>query len=114
MQTLAPDGELPASTANILASAYDFSRMLHSSNTGSTDAIYRAFVPELGSTLYPRQIELVKRCMRSERGDVDRGLYSVAPLLLITHPHLDFSWSIYFSWSCESYEGTNDTWRRKS
>jgi hypothetical protein len=73
IQTLAPAGDLPQSTLAILESAYEFSRMLHGSNTGSTDAFYRAFVPEIGSTLYPRQIELVKRCMRSERGDVDKG-----------------------------------------
>ena len=71
---LAPSGGLPASTASILESAYAFSRMLHSSSSSSTDAFYRAFVPELGSTLYPRQIELVKRCMTSEQGEVDRGM----------------------------------------
>ena len=43
-----------------------------SSSAGSPDAFYRAFVPELGSVLYPAQIELVKRCLRSERGEQDR------------------------------------------
>jgi hypothetical protein len=71
-----PSGTLSPTTAAILDSAYAFSRMLHGSGAGSgaSDAFYRAFVPELGSVLYPRQIELVKRCMRSERGDVDRGM----------------------------------------
>jgi len=55
----------------VLDSAYHFSRMLHGT-AGSGDAFYRAFVPELGSTLYPRQIELVKRCLKNERGEVDR------------------------------------------
>jgi len=60
---------------SILESAYSFSRMLHasrSSSGGITDAFYRAYVPDLGSVLYPRQIELVKRCLRSECGEVDR------------------------------------------
>ncbi|KAH8833980.1 hypothetical protein DL96DRAFT_1578988 [Flagelloscypha sp. PMI_526] len=65
---------IPSSNnVSILDSAYDFSRMLHGSNTSSSgDAFYKAFVPELGSALLPAQIELVKRCMKSERGEVDR------------------------------------------
>jgi hypothetical protein len=46
------------------------------------DAFYRAFVPELGSTLYPRQIELVKRCLRSERGEMDRVGATIFPGLV--------------------------------
>lgn len=66
---------------SIMESAYKFSRMLHgSSSTG--DAFYRAFVPELGSTLYPRQIELVKRCLRSERGEPDRVGATIFPGLV--------------------------------
>ncbi|KAF8623603.1 hypothetical protein AX17_007306 [Amanita inopinata Kibby_2008] len=66
-------GRLPsASGTSLLDSAYDFSRMLHASTANSGDIFYRAFVPEVGSTLYPRQIELVKRCVRSERGEIDR------------------------------------------
>ncbi|KAJ7126675.1 hypothetical protein C8R44DRAFT_779225 [Mycena epipterygia] len=57
--------------SSVLESAYHFSRMLHGT-AGSGDAFYRAFVPELGSTLYPRQIELVKRCLKNERGEIDR------------------------------------------
>lgn len=67
------NGALPTSGGiSILESAYEFSRMLHGSNSSSGDAFYRAFVPEIGSALYPRQIELVKRCLRNERGDLDR------------------------------------------
>ncbi|KAJ7649986.1 hypothetical protein FB45DRAFT_732143 [Roridomyces roridus] len=57
--------------SSVLDSAYHFSRMLHASrSTGS--AFYRAFVPELGAALQPREIELVKRCLRHERGELDR------------------------------------------
>ncbi|KAF7336878.1 Pentafunctional AROM polypeptide [Mycena venus] len=62
------DTDVPSA---VLDSAYHFSRMLHGT-AGSGDAFYRAFVPELGSTLYPRQIELVKRCLKNEKGEVDR------------------------------------------
>jgi len=58
----------------ILEAAYTFSRMLHGSPTSSgssIDAFYRAFVPELGSVLHPRQLELVRRCLRSEHGEQD-------------------------------------------
>ncbi|KAF9041981.1 hypothetical protein BDZ89DRAFT_1128670 [Hymenopellis radicata] len=76
------NGVIPASGGvSILESAYDFSRMLHGSNTAG-DAFYRAFVPEIGSTLYPRQIELVKRCLRSERGDLDRVGATIFPGLV--------------------------------
>ncbi|KAJ7592884.1 hypothetical protein C8J56DRAFT_929733 [Mycena floridula] len=77
------NGVIPASGGtSILESAYEFSRMLHGSNTNAGDAFYRAFVPELGSTLYPRQIELVKRCLRSERGDIDRVGATIFPGLV--------------------------------
>jgi len=69
----------------ILASAYTFSRMLHGSPStggGSGDAFYRSFVPEIGSQLLPRQIELVRRCLKSERGDVDRVGSTVFPGLV--------------------------------
>lgn len=75
----------PNSVASVLGSAYDFSRMLHgsaSSAGGTVDAFYRAFVPELASTLYPRQIELVKRCMTSERGESDRVGATIFPGLV--------------------------------
>lgn len=75
----------PNSVTRVLEAAYDFSRMLHgsaSSAGGTVDAFYRAFVPELASTLYPRQIELVKRCMTSERGESDRVGATVFPGLV--------------------------------
>ncbi|THU99949.1 hypothetical protein K435DRAFT_828084 [Dendrothele bispora CBS 962.96] len=71
---------------SILQSAYDFSRMLHgsamTSGGASGDAFYRAFVPELGSALQPRQIELVKRCLKSERGELDRVGATIFPGLV--------------------------------
>ncbi|KAH0828733.1 hypothetical protein J3R83DRAFT_3152 [Lanmaoa asiatica] len=69
----------------ILASAHTFSRMLHGSPSSSgsgADAFYRSFVPEIGGQLFPRQIELVRRCLKSERGDVDRVGTTVFPGLV--------------------------------
>jgi len=82
---LAPSGQIsPLSGASLLDVAYEFSRMLHgaNANSGATDAFYRAFVPELGSTLYPRQIELIKRCMRNEQGESDRVGATIFPGLV--------------------------------
>lgn len=77
------NARIPASGGvSILDSAYAFSRMLHGSGSSSSDAFYRAFVPELGSTLYPRQIELVKRCLKSERGELDRVGATIFPGLV--------------------------------
>ena len=73
------------SVTRVLEAAYDFSRMLHgsaSSAGGTVDAFYRAFVPELGSTLYPRQIELVKRCLVSEGGELDKAGATIFPGLV--------------------------------
>ncbi|KAG5647011.1 hypothetical protein DXG03_001736 [Asterophora parasitica] len=77
-------GALPSSGGtSILEQAYTFSRMLHSSSSSSSgDAFYRAFVPEIGSTLYPLQIELVKRCLKSERGELDRVGATIFPGLV--------------------------------
>ncbi|KAF8183908.1 hypothetical protein BJ912DRAFT_853396 [Pholiota molesta] len=76
-------GKIPASGGvSILESAYAFSRMLHGSGSPTNDAFYRAFVPELGSVLYPRQIELVKRCLKSERGETDRVGATIFPGLV--------------------------------
>ncbi|KAF8754163.1 hypothetical protein RHS01_06400 [Rhizoctonia solani] len=69
----------------ILNGAYNFSKMLHGSKAssgGGADAFYKAFVPEIGSILYPRQIELVKRCVMNERGQVDRVGACVFPGLV--------------------------------
>ena len=84
----APDPEAnrtPNSVTEVFGAAYDFSRMLHgsaSSAGGTVDAFYRAFVPELASTLYPRQIELVKRCLTSEKGEPDRVGATIFPGLV--------------------------------
>jgi len=75
-------GESIGNTAPILANAYTFSRMLHSAPSSSNDAFYRSFVPELGSLLYARQIELVRRCLKSERGEPDRVGATIFPGLV--------------------------------
>ncbi|TFY74238.1 hypothetical protein EWM64_g9774, partial [Hericium alpestre] len=54
----APQPRRRASATAVLDAAVEFSRMLHgspSSAGGTVDAFYRSFVPEIGSTLYPRQ-----------------------------------------------------------
>ncbi|KAG6865796.1 hypothetical protein C0991_011788 [Blastosporella zonata] len=77
------NGTLPSSGGtSILDQAYSFSRMLHGSGSTSGDGFYRAFVPEIGTTLYPRQIELVKRCLKSERGEIDRVGATIFPGLV--------------------------------
>jgi len=75
----------PLGTREVLKHAYKFSRMLHSAPTtagAGADAFYRSFVPELGNTLYPRQVELAKRCRRSERGELDRVGATIFPGLV--------------------------------
>lgn len=69
---------------SIFDSAYNFSRMLHGANASgaSTDAFYRSFVPEIGSALLPRQIELIRRCLKSEQGEVDRVGATIFPGLV--------------------------------
>jgi hypothetical protein len=69
----------------ILDAAYAFSRMLHgsrSSSGGAVDAFYRAFVPEIGATLHAGQVELVKRCVRADRGEEERVGACVFPGLV--------------------------------
>ncbi|KAH7884478.1 hypothetical protein F5I97DRAFT_1889810 [Phlebopus sp. FC_14] len=78
-------GQASNAAANILDSAYNFSRMLHgsaSASGASMDAFYRSFVPEIGSTLFPRQIELVRRCLKSERGEPDSVGATIFPGLV--------------------------------
>jgi hypothetical protein len=77
--------EDPRGTPTVLGDAYTFSRMLHSAPAAAgpaADAFYCSFIPELGSTLYPRQVELAKRCCRSERGEVDRVGATIFPGLV--------------------------------
>ena len=72
----------PLGTRTVLEDAYRFSRMLHGAPAAAgpaADAFYRSFIPELGSTLYPCQVEFAKRCRRSERGQVDRVGSTVFP-----------------------------------
>ena len=61
----------------IVDSAHAFGRMLHAAKVtgagaGQGDAFYRCFVAEIGSAMVPMEIELVKRCVRSEQGQPDR------------------------------------------
>ena len=84
---LCPEGEKQAEDVlfPLLKAGYNFSRMLHSAPSsagGSQDAFYRSFIPELGSVLDPRQIELVKRCLKTEGGGLDRVGASVFPGLV--------------------------------
>ncbi|KAI9509806.1 hypothetical protein F5148DRAFT_996086 [Russula earlei] len=75
----------PLGTRAVLEDAYRFSRMLHGAPAAAgpgADAFYRSFVPELASTLYPRQVELAKRCRRSERGELDRVGATIFPGLV--------------------------------
>lgn len=53
----------------VFDSAYNFSRMLHGSPAKGGDIFYRAFAPEIASALYASQMELIKRCTSSERGE---------------------------------------------
>jgi hypothetical protein len=87
IQLLSPSSgnTITAACISILESAFAFSRMLHGSQSisgGTSDAFYRAFVPEPASTLYPRQIELVKRCLKCERGDLCRVGATISPGLV--------------------------------
>ena len=78
-------GTVGAGVFALLEAAYEFSRMLHgapSSSGGTVDAFYRAFVPDVASPMNPRQIELVKRCHRTERGELDRVGATVFPGLV--------------------------------
>jgi len=79
------DKGVPAHIIGILDAAYAFSRMLHgsrSSSGGTTDAFYRAFVPEIGTPLHAGQVELVKRCVRADRGEEERVGACVFPGLV--------------------------------
>ena len=79
------DKDVPPPILNILDAAYAFSRMLHaspSSSGGTVDAFYRAFVPEIGAPLHAGQVELVKRCMKADRGEEERVGACVFPGLV--------------------------------
>ena len=76
---------LPQAIASLMDAAVGFSRMMHGSAAAASagaDTFYRAFVPELGSVLFPRQVELIKRCLKSESGEVDHVGSTVFPGLV--------------------------------
>ena len=86
-------GLLPGNTADLLGTrdvledAFKFSCMLRGTNT-EADALYRSYVPKLGSTLHMGLVELVKPCRCIQRGEVDRvgatvfpGLFELLPVL---------------------------------
>jgi len=69
-----PTHSVPPVLVAILDSAFSFSRMLHGSKSGAggkMDAFYKAFVPDLATSLDPHQVELVKRCLKAEQGELD-------------------------------------------
>ena len=81
---IAENGLLVPPLIALMDSAVGFSRMLHGASAAAVgaDTFYRAFVPELGSVLYPRQVELIKRCMKSENGMQDYVGATVFPGLV--------------------------------
>jgi len=82
-----PYGGVPPVLVSILDSAFAFSRMLHGSKTGAggkLDAFYKAFVPDLGTPLDPLQVELIKRCLKAESGEMDRVGSCIFPGLVKT------------------------------
>ncbi|KZV64881.1 hypothetical protein PENSPDRAFT_639113 [Peniophora sp. CONT] len=60
-----PPAQLQAALG-ILDQAIAFSRMLHGA---AGDAFYRSFMLDPHGGLSPQQVELVKRCMRTEKGE---------------------------------------------
>ncbi|KAL4249691.1 hypothetical protein ABKN59_006130 [Abortiporus biennis] len=86
LSSLSPPSSFPSppSAYLVLEAAYSFSRMLHGSPSSISveSSFYKAFVPELGSVLHPRQVELVQRCQKSERGEIDRVGATVFPGLV--------------------------------
>ena len=81
-------GRLPATGGtSLLDSAYAFSRILHGSAAASGDIFYRAFVPDVESMLHPQHIELVKRCIKTERSEVCRVGATLFPgVVKVTDP----------------------------
>jgi len=86
LAALLPDSaEDQLGTHRVLQDAFKFSWMLNSVQAGAgpgADALYRSFVPELASTLNPHRIELVKRCGRYDRGEVERVGATIFPGLV--------------------------------
>ena len=90
LAALLPDSaEDSLGTRRVLEDAFKFSCMLRGVPAGAgpdADALYRSFVPELASPLYPGLIELVKRCRGSERGEADRVGATIFPGLVKVLP----------------------------
>ena len=62
----------PLGTRKVLEDAYKLSRMLHGApDPAGRGVFYRSFVPEIGSTLNPRLVELSMPCRLADRGGVD-------------------------------------------
>ncbi|BGP43136.1 hypothetical protein JCM10449v2_007160 [Rhodotorula kratochvilovae] len=68
--TIAPELEA------VLDASYVYSRMLHKSYSpgGALEGsgFYRSFVCQVGAPLDPTQLELIKKCYRTERGEPER------------------------------------------
>ena len=81
----APD--LAPELRSLLRSALEFSRLLHSSEATSVDdakdGYYKGFTPELESEMFPRQVELIKRCLSHENEGTDVVGACVFPVRLI-------------------------------
>jgi hypothetical protein len=86
LAALLPDSaDDPLGTRSVLEDAFKFSCVLRGAPADAdpnTDALYRSFVPDLASTLDPDLMELVGRCHRSERGEVDRVGVTIFPGLV--------------------------------
>lgn len=71
----APNSIAPELEA-VLDASYLYSRMLHKSYSpgGALEGsgFYRSFVCQVGSPLDPTQLELIKKCYRTERGEPER------------------------------------------
>ena len=73
----------PLGTRKVLEDAHRLSRMLHGApDVAGRGVFYHSFVPEIGNTLYPRQVEISKRCRLAQRGEVDRVGVTLFPGLV--------------------------------
>lgn len=93
LAALLPDSvEDTLGTRAVLEDAFKFSCMLRGANADS-DALYRSFVPKLGSTLNLDLVELVNLCPR-RRGEVDRVGVTVFPGLVEVLPTAPISQTV--------------------
>ncbi|GAA6018347.1 hypothetical protein JCM10207_000813 [Rhodosporidiobolus poonsookiae] len=72
----APPASIAPELEAVLDASYVYSRMLHKSYSpgGALEGsgFYRSFVCQVGSPLDPTQLELIKKCYRTERGEPER------------------------------------------